>query len=76
MKNDGNGWLARSLESYYWMFGQYDGASSTCVSSRRCVRSWRTCAGWACWWSMATLIWTLAASPAWVRVRTPSSASR
>ena len=30
----------------------------------------------ACWWSMATPIWTPAAGPAWARVRTPSSASR
>jgi hypothetical protein len=31
---------------------------------------------WACWWSMATPIWTPAADPAWARMRTPSSASR
>jgi deoxyinosine 3'endonuclease (endonuclease V) len=30
----------------------------------------------ACWWSMAMPIWTPAADPAWVRMRTPSSASR
>ena len=32
--------------------------------------------GLACWWSTATPIWTLAVGPAWVRMRTPSSASR
>ena len=32
--------------------------------------------GLACWWSTATPSWTLAVGPAWVRMRTPSSASR
>ena len=41
-----------------------------------CARSWPAWAGWACWWSTGTPIWTPMADPASVPMCTPSSASR